>query len=448
MDKWKKRIGYGVGDLGCNLVFSTMASYLMFFYTDVFGITATVAGTLMLVTKIIDALTDTGMGLLVDRTKTRWGQGRPYFLIGAIPFAIFTVMTFLVPDFNITGKIIWAYVTYCLLSTAYTVVNIPLNTIVPRLTSDLHERNCLVSSRMICALLGTAVVMSITMPLVTFFGQGDTQKGFLITMSLYGISAMLLFVFTFMNTKEVIPPSIQPGTSSFKNDLKGITDQTIIFIIVNFLYFALFVVRNTTVIYYFTYNLDRTEWLTFVGLFGILSGLPMLLVLPWLQKKMPKKHVLLLSTVIYIVGDLMIFFGKSSAVFLIVGLAITGLGIYGIFGTTFSIQPDVIDYSEYKKNKSISGMIAAFQGFSVKGSMGLASAFIGLLLSIGGYVPNSTQTATALQYIEVSFIWIPLVICLLIGVTMWFYKLDDKRAEMSIELERRRTFGNKKVANL
>ncbi|MEH6930395.1 MFS transporter, partial [Priestia megaterium] len=136
MNKWKTRIGYGVGDLGCNLVFSTMASYLLFFYTDVFGITAAVAGTLMLVTKIIDAFADTGMGLLVDRTHTKWGQGRPYFLIGAIPFAIFTVLTFIVPDFNMMGKIIWAYVTYCLLNIAYTVVNIPLNTIVPRLTSD------------------------------------------------------------------------------------------------------------------------------------------------------------------------------------------------------------------------------------------------------------------------------------------------------------------------
>lgn len=448
MNKWKKRIGYGVGDLGCNLVFSTMASYLMFFYTDVFGISAAVAGTLLLVTKVIDAFTDTGMGLIVDRTKTRWGQGRPYFLIGAIPFALFTVLTFIVPDFSMTGKIIWAYVTYCLLSTAYTVVNIPLNTIVPRLTSDIHERNILVSARMICALIGTALVMSITMPLVNFFGQGDIQKGFLITMSLYGVAAMLLFVFTFMNTKEVIPPSVQPGKSTLKQDLKGITDQTVIFFILNFLYFALFVIRNTTVIYYFTYNLNRTEWLTFVGLFGILSGLPMLLFLPKLQKKMSKKNVLLLSTAIYIVGDLMIFLGKPSPVFLIAGLAITGLGIYGIFGTTFSIQPDVIDYSEYKKNSSISGMIAAFQGFFVKGSMGLASAFIGLLLSVGGYVPNAIQTEKALQFIEISFIWLPIVICVLIGVVTAFYKLDDKRAEMSVELERRRASDQAHVINM
>lgn len=356
MEKWKKRMGYGVGDLGCNLVFGTMASYLMFFYTDVFGITAAAAGTLMLVTKIIDAFADTGMGLIVDRTHTKWGQGRPYFIIGAVPFTVFTILTFIVPDTGMTGKLVWAYVTFTLLNIAYTVVNIPLNTIVPRLTSDVHERNWLVTTRMICALLGTALVMSITTPLVNLFGQGSTQKGFLITMSLYAVLALFIFVITFMNTEEVVPPAVKQEKHSFLDDLKGLTGQSILFFILNFLYFALFVIRNTTVIYYFTYNLGRSSWLTFVGLFGILSGLPMLLVLPFLQKKISKRACLLLSTAIYIIGDLMIYFGSAFPVVLIAGLAVTGLGIYGIFGTTFAIQPDVIDYSEYQKKRSISGM--------------------------------------------------------------------------------------------
>ena len=149
----------------------------MVFYTDVFGITAAAAGTMMLVTKFIDALTDTGMGLIVDRTHTKWGQGRPYFLIGAVPFAVFTFLTFYIPDFGSGGKLVWAYVTYCLLCTAYTVVNIPLNTIVPRLTSDIHERDILVSTRMVCAMAGTAIVMSITAPLVGVFWKGQRGAG-------------------------------------------------------------------------------------------------------------------------------------------------------------------------------------------------------------------------------------------------------------------------------
>ncbi len=438
MGKWGKRIGYGIGDLGCNLVFSTMASYLMVFYTDVFGITAAAAGTMMLVTKFIDALTDTGMGLIVDRTHTKWGQGRPYFVIGAIPFAVFTFMTFYIPDFGSRGKLIWAYVTYCLLCTAYTVVNIPLNTIVPRLTSDVNERNILVSTRMVCAMAGTAIVMTITAPLVKFFGGGNEAKGYLVTMTIYGIVAMLIFFVTFASTKEVVPPAVEQHKTSLRESLKGLTGQAWILFLLNLFYFSLYVVRNTTVLYYFKYNLGKSEWLSLVGILGILSGLPMLLVLPALEKKYSKRSLMFVSAALYIAGDLLIFVGKNSAVCLLAGLVITGLGIYGIFGVTFAMQPDVIDYSEYKKNSSIAGLIAAFQGFFVKGGMGLTSFMIGAFLKKGGYVANAVQSDQALSCIEVCFIWIPVVLCLIIAGLTYFYKLDPIREEMTEELEQRR----------
>ena len=438
MNKWAKRIGYGIGDLGCNLVFSTMASYLMVFYTDVFGITAAAAGTMMLVTKFIDALTDTGMGLLVDRTHTKWGQGRPYFVIGAIPFAIFTFLTFYIPDLGSSGKLVWAYVTYCLLCTAYTVVNIPLNTIVPRLTSDVHERNILVSTRMICAMAGTAIVMSITAPLVKYFGQGNEARGYLVTMTIYGIVAMCIFLLTFASTKEVVPPTVTQAHTSLAKDFKGLTGQAWILFLLNLFYFSLYVVRNTTVIYYFKYNLGRTDWLSLVGILGILSGLPMLLLLPALEKHFSKRNLMFMSVILYALGDLLIFAGKNSAACLLIGLVITGLGIYGIFGITFAMQPDVIDYSEYKKNASVAGLIAAFQGFFVKGGMGLTSFVIGLFLKNGGYVANAVQSKQALTHIEICFIWIPIVLCALIAGLTYFYKLDGLRAEMTEELEKRR----------
>lgn len=438
MGKWKKRIGYGMGDLGCNLVFSTMASYLMVFYTDVFGITAAAAGTMMLVTKFIDAMTDTGMGMIVDRTHTKWGQGRPYFLFGAVPFAIFTMMTFFIPDFGDVGKLIWAYVTYCLLCTAYTVVNIPLNTIVPRLTSDIHERDVLVSTRMICAMIGTAIVMTITTPLVKFFGAGNEAKGYFITMTIYGIIAMIIFFGTFACTKEVVPCTADKEHSSLKEDLKGLTGQAWLLFLLNLFYFSLYVVRNTTVIYYFKYNLGRSDMLSLVGLLGILSGLPMLLILPSLEKRFSKKNLMFFSILLYVIGDMVIYVGKASVVCLLIGLVITGLGIYGIFGITFSMQPDVIDYSEYKKNASVSGLIAAFQGFFVKGGMGLTSFVIGAFLKSGGYVANEAQTSIALSHIEICFIWIPIVLCMLLGGVTAFYKLDSIRGEMTIELEGRR----------
>ncbi|MDO4447330.1 MAG: MFS transporter [Lachnospiraceae bacterium] len=438
MKKWRKRIGYGIGDLGCNLVFSTMASYLMVFYTDVFGITAAAAGTMMLITKFIDALTDTGMGVIVDRTHTKWGQGRPYFVLGAVPFAVFTFLTFYIPDLGSNGKLIWAYVTYCLLCTAYTVVNIPLNTIVPRLTSDIHERDILVSTRMVCAMVGTAIVMTITAPMVEFFGGGNEAKGYLVTMTIYGIIAMIIFFITFANTEEVVPPTVNNEKISLKESLKGLTGQAWILFLLNLFYFSLYVVRNTTVLYYFKYNLGRTDWLSLVGILGILSGLPMLLALPALEKKFSKRNLMFLSVGLYIAGDLLIFIGKNSAICLLAGLVITGLGIYGIFGITFAMQPDVIDYSEYQKNSSVAGLIAAFQGFFVKGGMGLTSFVIGAFLKNGGYVANAVQTPKALSYIEICFIWIPIVLCAIIAVLTYFYKLDSIRGNMTEELESRR----------
>ena len=438
MKKWGKRIGYGIGDLGCNLVFSTMASYLMVFYTDVFGITAAAAGTMMLVTKFIDAFTDTGMGLIVDRTHSKWGQGRPYFVVGAIPFAVFTFLTFFIPDLGSSGKLVWAYVTYCLLCTAYTVVNIPLNTIVPRLTSDVHERDILVSTRMVCAMLGTAIVMSITAPLVKFFGNGNEARGYLVTMTIYGIAAMIIFFITFASTEEVVPPTVTQKHSSLTQDFKGLTGQAWILFLLNLFYFSLYVVRSTTVIYYFKYNLGRSDWLSLVGILGILSGLPMLLLLPTLEKKFSKRSLMFFSVILYIAGDLLIFVGRNSAACLLIGLVITGLGIYGIFGITFAMQPDVIDYSEYKKNASVAGLIAAFQGFFVKGGMGLTSFIIGAFLKNGGYVANAVQTEKALSYIEICFIWIPIVLCVIIAVLTYFYRLDGLRKEMTEVLEARR----------
>ena len=287
-------------------------------------------------------------------------------------------------------------------------------------------------------MIGTAIVMSITEPLVRFFGQGNEAKGYLTTMTIYGIIAMFIFFVTFASTKEVVPPTVKKEHSSLKDDFKGLTAQAWILFLLNLFYFSLYVVRNTTVIYYFKYNLGRTEWLSLVGILGILSGLPMLLLLPTLEKKYSKRCLMFVSVVLYVAGDILIYAGKNQAACLLTGLVITGLGIYGIFGITFAMQPDVIDYSEYSKNASVAGLIAAFQGFFVKGGMGLTSFIIGAFLKNGGYVANAVQTPKALSYIEICFIWIPIILCVLIAILTYFYKLDSLRSEMTRELEARR----------
>ena len=263
-------------------------------------------------------------------------------------------------------------------------------------------------------------------------------QGYLVTMTLYGIVAMLIFFFTFSSTKEVVPPTVNNAHMSLKDSFKGLTGQAWILFFLNLFYFSLYVVRNTTVIYYFKYNLDRSDLLALVGLLGILSGLPMLLALPSLETRFKKRSLMFFSVALYVAGDLLIYFGQSSIFCLLAGLVVTGLGIYGIFGITFAMQPDVIDYSEYKKNQSVAGLIAAFQGFFVKGGMGLTSFVVGLFLNMGGYVPNAVQSASALSAIETCFIWIPIALCAIIAALIYFYKLDYIRTDMTAELDLRR----------
>ena len=236
----------------------------------------------------------------------------------------------------------------------------------------------------------------------------------------------------------MIPPTVSQTHSSLKEEFRGLTGQAWILFLLNLFYFSLYVVRSTTVIYYFKYYLGKTEWLSLVGILGILSGLPMLLLLPALEKKYSKRSLMFFSIILYIAGDLLIYTGRNQAVCLLAGLVITGLGIYGIFGVTFAMQPDVIDYSEYKKNASVAGLIAAFQGFFVFFGMGLTSFIIGAFLKNGGYVANAVQTEKALSYIEICFIWIPVALCILIAALTYFYKLDSLRGEMTRELEARR----------
>lgn len=227
--------------------------------------------------------------------------------------------------------------------------------------------------------------------------------------------------------------------NSLIENIKAMTGQAWLVMIFNFLYFALYVVRSTTVIYFFKYNLQREDLATLVGFLGILSGLPMLLCLPKLEEMFGKRNILFLSVAIYLAGNILILIDQTSVVFQLTGLVITGLGIYGIFGTIFAMQPDAIDYSEWKKNRSISGTIAAFQGLFVKASMGLASWIIGLYLGMNGYNGElSTQSAAAQQSIQFCYMWIPVILCVLLAGANMFWKLDSCADEMRAELNERR----------
>jgi len=241
----KDKIGYGLGDTACGFVWQATMFLLAYFYTDVFGLSAGIMGTLFLVSRVLDAVTDPLMGLLVDRTRTRHGQFRPFLLWGAIPFGIVCMLTFYTPDFSANGKIIYACVTYILLTLVYTFVNVPYCAMPGVITADPKERHALQSWRFFLAAAGSLAISGIALPLVGIIGNGNEQLGYFGAMCVLGVSGVVLLYVCFFTTKERYTFEVQPGSSVAK-DLKLLLGNSQWRIMCAFKMLFLFVFNTTT----------------------------------------------------------------------------------------------------------------------------------------------------------------------------------------------------------
>jgi len=250
---WEK-VGYGFGDAGANFVFQTMLMFQLGFYTDTFGISAAAAGTLLLLGRFWDAFFDPFMGVVADRTNTRWGKFRPWVLWSAVPFAILFTLTFTTPHCGATGKLIYAYVTYFLLMTIYSVNNLPYSALNGVMTSDVDERTLLSSYRFFFAMAAQFVVQGMTLSLVSKFGQGDNAKGWSLTIGMFSVLAIVFFVITFFSARERVHPDPNQK-SSFKLDFADLLKNVpwkAMFVLTLFLFTTL-ALRGTALFYYFTY---------------------------------------------------------------------------------------------------------------------------------------------------------------------------------------------------
>lgn len=268
---WRERIGYGLGDAGFNFYWAIIGSYLVFFYTDVFGIAPAAAATMVTVTKIIDAITDPIMGGIADRTNTRWGKFRPYLIWGALPMMGAGVLTMSTPDLDETGKLIWAYATYAFLMLCYTVLNMPYNSLSAVLTGNVQERNTLNSTRFFFAYLSSILVGAATPELAEYFGDGDrySAKGWQLTMAVYATIASCLFLVTFFTTRERIqPPANQEKTNPLVDlkDLFTCRPWMVLFVLA-LVFMITMTLRSSSAAYYFRYFVERPDLLgNYIGL--------------------------------------------------------------------------------------------------------------------------------------------------------------------------------------
>lgn len=434
---WKERISYAVSDFACNLSFQMIGTYLIFFYTDVFGITAAAVGMLFLVARIVDAIDGPVWGLLIDHTHTRWGKSRPFFLWFAIPFAIFCVLCFTTPNLSMGGKVVWAYITYIGVDVLYSAVNVPITSILPSLTNDTDERVTLSTIRQFFGTAGATIVTVAALPMVNFFGGGNQQKGFFISVLILAIISAILLLITFANTRERIQTKSSRKSIPVKQSLKALKKNWpwAIVIFINFIYWLGMQTKSQVTVYFFKYNMHNA------GLASLALGLQIVALLavvitPAVAKKIGKRNTMLMGMLLAIVGQLILSIGASqlSVAVIIVATLVGYLGTGFVSGLIAVMLADSVDYGEWKNGVRAEGIVTSFSSFSAKLGMGIGGAVTGMILSAGGYVANATQTATALRAIEQNYIWVPIIGFGLSAIALLFYKVDGVEDKMQADL--------------
>ena len=453
---FKEKFAYGFGDLASVLYWQTFMLYFTYFYTDVFLIPASVAATMFLVSRIWDGVNDPMMGMIADRTKTRWGKFRPYLLWICVPFALMGVLTFTVPDFGMTGKIIWAYVTFILIMMLYTAINIPYTALMGVISPDSNERTSVSSIKFIFAFAAGIIVSATLLPMTKTLGGGNDAQGWQYTFMIYGVAAVIFFLIAFKGTRErVLPPKSQK--MSVKQDLKDLfSNKPWLILLAATITFILFVaVRGSVTVHYFKYIIgEQTLKLPFLGTdtygfeaitsayntIGQISSLIGALIVSWFAKKIGKKNAFYVLFIMAIFSTGILYFLTAEQLGLIFFFQITGSISGGPLSVLlWAMYADTADYGEWKNNRRSTGLV--FSASTMSQKFGWAfGAFVALtLMSQVGFQPNTDQSADSIHGLKLLFSIIPAAVGVLSMIILIFYPLTDKKVkEMSYDLEIRR----------
>jgi GPH family glycoside/pentoside/hexuronide:cation symporter len=424
----KEKIGYSLGDAASNLYWKTFEFFLIIFYTDVFGISAAAVGTMLLVTRVADAVADPVMGAIADRTKTRWGHFRPYVLWFALPLAVAGVLTFTTPNLGGGAKLVYAYVTYCLLMFLYTAVNIPYTALMGVMTPNSLERTSISSIRFMGAFTAGAFVQYFTLRFVQVFGHGNDARGWQLTMVLYGVLAMIMLALCFASTRERVAPPPQQD-SDLQRDMRELFGSRAFLVLVGvlLLILAAFVIKGSASAYYFRYFVKRNDLL---GLFLVSNGLAFLAAVSItspLAKRFGKKPLFMMAIGI---GALVIagfWFAGPPDIVLMFALQIVSSFVIGFNSPlVFAMFADTADDAEWRTGRRSTGLVFASAIFSTKIGVAIGAWMFGLVLAYFGYVANAQpQTARSLQGIVLSMSWIPCALMILATALMQLYPLDE-----------------------
>lgn len=468
-----EKIGYSLGDGGANLVFQMMMMFQLFFYTDVFGIKATTAGMVLLFARVADAFIDPMVGIISDRTNTRWGKYRPWVIWTALPFGVFFLLTFTTPDISEKAKIIYAGVTYTLLMAIYSFNNTPYASLGGVMSGDIKERTSIASIRFVTATIATFVVQGLTLPLVNKFGEGDPQRGWMYTIGLFAAISVLLLLISGWVAKERISPPLDQKTPIKQDikDLMGNLPWKAMFALTLFLFITL-AMWGSSMSYFFNYYVDPEALYDFLGNFGLLSSQHSAqgtwfrvldafgLIVPSSEQVFAVGFSLfnMIGQLVTLVGVILLsqflsnIYGKKLV--FVICLALTALftglffvlppdNIEMIFGLNilkslayaptipllWAMMGDVADYSEWKNHRRATGFIFAGIVFALKAGLGIGGAICGTIIDAFGFEANVQQSADAILGIRLTSSVIPALTFFIGVIALLFYPISKNMNE-------------------
>jgi len=463
--KWREKLSYGFGDLASVLYWQTFMVYLLYFYTDVFGISAAAVATMFLVSRLWDGVNDPLMGMLADRTVTRWGKFRPFLLWICVPFAVVGVLAFTTPDLDSTGKLVWAYVTFVLLMMLYTAINIPYTAMLGVLTPNPDERTALSSIKFIFAFSAGIIVSFTLLPMVKALGDGNDARGWQLSFVIYGVAAVCFFLITFGGTRErVNPPKAQK--TSIKQDLRDlVANRPWVILLATTITFILFVAtRLSASAHYFKYYVGEQvldlpftsgpstySFETLVSWFngtGQIASVVGVVLVTWFVRLVGKKRAFIILFVVSIVSTAAFYFVQPHQIVLLFALnmigSLTGAPMSAVI---WAMYADAADYAEWKTGRRATGLVFSASTMSQKFGWAFGSAVAGWIMSAVGFQPNVEQTAETRHGLVLLVSLIPAALGVVSILIVMLYPLDEAKVkEIGQDLEKRREAADEKAS--
>lgn len=466
-----EKIGYSLGDLAANLIFQTLMTFLAFFYTDVYKIPPATASAIIFTGGMIGAFFNPVMGIIADRTVTRWGKFRPWILWTAVPFGAMAMLTFSTPDFSPSGKVAYALITYIFLVIAYSSNNLPYASLSGVLTGDMAERNSISSYRFVAVMIAQFIVQALLLPLVLILGNGDKTVGFQNTISIFAITGVIFLIITFLTTKERIVPKASQK-SSVKEDLTDLFKNKpwIAMLILTIFIFITLALKGGMYVYYFKNYLDQEElagFLTGIGFHTFIAGLNSLFVnmglvgFTWpddvatsgfslfnaggilmmivgigfsktLADKFGKRDVFGVSLFLSALCLLLFYFYTPQSIALVFLTQLLHGFFYGISTPLlWAMIADVADYSEWKTNRRATAIIFSAMIFGLKAGLSIGGALVAGILAICGYKEGlPVQTPETILGIRLSLSVFPTLTFCVSVACLFFYEIDKKKEVM------------------